>query len=69
MLKQWQYVHRSVMPITHVVDEAVYLLGRLPASWPLSLDQPILFLPCPIDILLFLSLQKKMIFIHAICKI
>lgn len=59
MLQQRQYMPRSVMPITHVVNVAVYLLRWLPASWPLSLDQPILLLPCPIDILLFFCLQKE----------
>lgn len=59
MLKQWQCVRHSIMPLSHEVDEVLYLLRRLPASWPLSLDQPILLLPCLIDILLFLSLQKN----------
>lgn len=37
----------------------LYLLGRLPASRPLSLDQPILLLPRLLDILLLLGLQNK----------
>lgn len=53
------HMRLGVMPIIHVVDVAVYLLRWLPASWPLSLDQPILLLPHPIDIFFFLRLLKK----------
>ena len=69
----WEYMHRvmfyrgmsvthlgrGVVPITHVVDEAAYLLRWLPSSWPPSLDQPILLRPGATDVFLSLSLHTK----------
>lgn len=47
------------MSATRVLPQTVYLLGRLPAGRPLSLDQPILLLPRLLDVVLPLGLQYK----------
>lgn len=64
------HAHYSRTPVTHTeavvvyVQQCyawygpVYLLRRLPASWPLSLDQSVPLLPCSIKLFLLLYLQK-----------
>lgn len=49
----------GVTSATRVPPQTVYLLGRLPAGRPLSLDQPILLLPRLLDVVLLLGLQFK----------
>lgn len=58
-LQQWQHVHHSVTSVAPMLGETVYLLGRLPAGRPLSLDQSILLPPRLFDIVLLLGLQHK----------
>lgn len=64
-LQQGQHVRHSVMSVARLLGETVYLLGRLPAGRPLSLDQSILLLPRLFDVVLLLGLQykKKVLFV------
>lgn len=57
MLKQ--HMCCTIMAIIHAVDVTVYLLRGLPASWPLSLDQPIFLLPHLFCIFFFFILLRK----------